>query len=75
MDYAQKPMYEIVPSLDYLHVVCVKCREACELHFRGRDPSVVLIEIKCPKCGSSGKWKLWQAGGGFPQEEWTPGDR
>jgi hypothetical protein len=59
--YMQDAMYEIRPSGDYLHVVCAKCREACGLDFKGRDPSMVLIEITCPKCGSSGKWKLWQA--------------
>ena len=73
MDYLQEAMYEIRPSGDYLHVVCVKCKEACELDFKGRDPTMVLIEIKCPKCGGSGNWKLWQAGDGFPQDAWEPG--
>jgi len=66
MDYIQNPLYEITPSGDYLHVVCVKCKEPCELDFLGRDPSAVLIEIRCLKCGSSGEWKLWRAGFGFP---------
>jgi ribosomal protein S27E len=68
MDYIQEPMYEITPSGDYLHVVCVQCKEPCELDFLGRDPSMVLIEIKCPKCGSSGDWKLHKAGFGFPSK-------
>ena len=72
MNYTQKPMYEITPSGDYLHVVCVKCKEACELDFLGRDPTMVLIEIKCPNCGSSGEWKLYEAGEGFPQKAWKP---
>ena len=64
----RKPMYEITPSLDYLHVVCVKCGESCELDYKGRDPSMVLIEIKCPTCGPSGKWKLHGAGSGFGEK-------
>lgn len=70
-NYHQKPMYEIVPSGDYLHVVCVNCRESCELDYKGRDPSMVLIEITCKNCGSSGKWKLQDAGMGFG-EAWKP---
>jgi len=66
MEYHQKPMYKIVPSGDYLHVVCATCGEACELDFKGRDPSMVLIEVTCPKCGPSGKWKLYKGGMGFP---------
>ncbi len=34
----QPTMYEIIPSGDYLHVVCVKCEESCELDYKGRDP-------------------------------------
>jgi endogenous inhibitor of DNA gyrase (YacG/DUF329 family) len=66
MQYHQKPMYHIVPSGDYLHVVCAKCGEQCEMDYKGRDPSLVKIEVKCPKCGSSGDWKLHRAGMGFP---------
>ena len=65
MEYHQEPMYKIVPSGDYLHVVCIKCGEACELDFKGYDPAVPLIQITCPNCGSSGKWKLWRGGHGF----------
>lgn len=68
MNY-QKPKYHIVPSGDYLHVVCAEHGEACELDFRGRDPIMVLIEITCPKCGSSGDWKLWKGGDGFPHKK------
>lgn len=69
MEYHQDPMYKIVPSGDYLHVVCVKCGEACTLDFKGYDPSVPLIQIDCPKCGSSGKWKLWRGGHGFGEPD------
>jgi hypothetical protein len=71
MDYVQDPRYEIIPSGDYLHVVCVKCKQPCELDFLGRDPTMVLIEIKCG-CGSSGPCKLYKAGERFPQEAWKP---
>ena len=65
MEYHQDPMYHIVPSGDYLHVVCAKCGEQCEMDYKGRDPVMVLVEITCPKCGSSGEWKLHRAGFGF----------
>lgn len=70
MDYIQKPMYEITPSGDYLHVVCAKCGDACELDFKGRDPVMVLVEITCPNCGTSGDWKLHKGGDGFPGKAW-----
>jgi hypothetical protein len=69
MKYFQPAMFKIVPSGDYLHVVCEKCGEASELDFKGYDPSVPLIEITCQKCGSSGKWKLWMGGHGFGKRE------
>jgi len=65
MEYYQDPMYHIVPSGDYLHVVCAKCHDQCEMDYKGRDPVMVLVEITCPKCGSSGEWKLHRAGSGF----------
>jgi len=68
MEYHQKPMYHIVPSGDYLHVVCAECGEQCEMDFKGRDPVMVKVEVTCPKCGSSGEWKLHRAGNGFPFE-------
>ena len=61
----QPTMYKIIPSGDYLHVVCVKCGESCEMDYKGRDPIMVLVEITCPKCGSSGDWKLYRGGFGF----------
>lgn len=73
MDYHQKALFEIIPSGDYLHVVCVEHQEACELDFKGRDPTMVLVEITCPKCRTStGNWKLWRAGEGFPYEKSRP---
>lgn len=68
------PKFEITPKGDYLHLVCVKCEESCTLDFKGRDPSIVLIEIICPKCGTTGDWKLYNAGDGFPQDPWKPED-
>ncbi len=61
----QSPMYRIVPSGDYLHIVCEKCGEQCEFDYKGLDPAIPLIEITCPQCGSSGEWKLEKAGNGF----------
>jgi len=61
----QKPMYTIAPSGDYFQVGCMKCGEACKLDFKGFDPSIPLIEVICPKCGSSGARKLDRAGLGF----------
>lgn len=61
----QPALYYIVPSLDYLQVVCVKCNETCAIDYKGLDPSIPLLEITCPHCGSSGEWKLDQAGIGF----------
>ena len=65
MTSTQEPMYKIVPSGDYLHVICEKCGEPCELDYKGRDPVMVLVEITCPKCGPSGNWKLYKGGFGF----------
>jgi hypothetical protein len=64
-EICQAAMYEIVPSGDYLQVVCVKCDETCALDYKGLDPSIPLLEITCPKCGPSGNWKLDKAGMGF----------
>jgi hypothetical protein len=69
----QEAMYEIRPSGDYLHVICVNCKEACELDFKGRDPVMLLVGITCPKCGTSGEWKLHKGGEGFPREAWKAG--
>jgi hypothetical protein len=65
MQYLQPTIFKIVPSGDYLHVVCEKCGGASVLDFKGYDSAVPLIEITCPKCGSSGTWKLWMGGHGF----------
>jgi RNase P subunit RPR2 len=65
MTRSETPVYRIVESGDYLHVVCVKCGEACEFDYKGLDPVMPLIEITCPRCGSSGEWKLHKAGFGF----------
>jgi hypothetical protein len=43
----------------------VKCGSTGEIDYKGLDPSIPLIEITCPKCGSSGDWKLEGAGEGF----------
>jgi ribosomal protein S27E len=61
----QKPKYTITPSGDYLQVNCIRCGDVCDIDFKGFDPCIVLIEITCPKCGSSGNWKLDKAGLGF----------
>ena len=71
MKYYQKPLAKIIPSGDYIHVVCEKCGEACEVDYKGLDPSVPLLEIRCPKCGDLGTWKLWQFGMGFLQHTKT----
>ena len=65
MEHHQAAMYHIVPSGDYLQVVCVKCESDCSLDYKGLDPSIPLLEIICPKCGTSGEWKLDKAGTGF----------
>lgn len=65
MNKTQNAICKIVPSGDHLQVICEKCGEACELDYKGRDPVNVLVEITCPKCGSSGEWKLDKAGLGF----------
>lgn len=65
MLYVQKAKYRIVQSGDYLQVICDKDGEACEFDYKGLDPAIVLVEITCPKCGSSGEWKLDKAGSGF----------
>jgi ribosomal protein S27E len=61
----QKPAYKIIPSGDYLQVVCEQCGEICEFDYKGLDPAIPLVEITCPKCGTSGEWKLDKAGTGF----------
>jgi Predicted pPIWI-associating nuclease len=66
------PKFEITPKGDYLHIVCVKCQESSELHFKGHDPTMVLIEIICPNCGTTGDWKLYNSGDGFPPDAWKP---
>lgn len=61
----KKPVYRIIPSGDYLQVVCESCGETCEFDYKGLDPAIPLVEIVCPKCGTSGEWKLDKAGMGF----------
>ena len=65
MEHHQKPIASIVPSIDYIHIVCAKCGETCEMDYKGLDPSIPLIKIACPECGDLGTWKLEKAGGGF----------
>jgi hypothetical protein len=65
MAFLQKALYRIVPSGDYIQVICEKCGEACELDYKGLDPAIPLIEITWPECGSSGEYKLDKAGDGF----------
>jgi hypothetical protein len=60
------PSYHIVKSGDYLDIKCAQHGELCSVHYRGLDPSVPLIEIVCPKCGSEGPRKL----GGVNNEGW-----
>jgi len=71
MEHHPQPMYEIVPRADSLHVVCVTCRETCSLDYKGLTSSIPVIEITCPICGSSGKWKLERAGPGFRKHRHT----
>ena len=61
----KKLAYKIIPSGDYLKVVCENCGETCEFDYKGLDPAIPLVEITCPKCGPSGEWKLDKAGTGF----------
>jgi predicted nucleic-acid-binding Zn-ribbon protein len=65
MKHLQKPIAKLIPSLDYIHVVCEKCGETCGVDYKGLDPSIPLIEVTCPKCGDLGTWKLEGAGAGF----------
>jgi hypothetical protein len=57
--------YFIGEAGDHLEVICAEHKEQCTLDFKGLDPAIPLIEIICPKCGSSGDWKLNGAGAGF----------
>ena len=65
MEYAQKPIAKLIPSIDYIHVVCQKCRVACKVDYKGLDPSIPLLKITYPNCGDLGTWKLEGAGEGF----------
>jgi len=65
MDY-QDSTFEVRPSGDYLHIVCMQCSSDCELDFKGRDAVMVKIEIKCPNCGTTGDWKFSRAGVSSP---------
>lgn len=61
----QKAIARLIPSIDYIHVVCEKCGEICKLDYKGLDPSIPLLSITCPKCGDLGTWKVEKAGTGF----------
>jgi len=61
----EKAVYSIVPSGDYLQVICSTCGNECVFDYKGVDPVKVLVEITCPECGTSGQWKLEKAGDGF----------
>ncbi len=50
--------YKVLPSGDYLQVVCAEHNQPCELRFHGFDPVMPMVEIICPICGTSGEWKL-----------------
>src|SRR5260221_3583265 len=63
-----KPDFEVHQVSDYCHVVCGLCHEACELDFSGYNGAVPEIEITCPKCGSTGKRKLFKGGLGFGRD-------
>ena len=70
MAYLEKPIATITPDGDYIHIVCAKCGEACTMNYKGLDPSVPLLEIRCPndrkrKHGKLGTWKLWRSRKGW----------
>jgi hypothetical protein len=50
--------YKVLPSGDYLQVLCAEHHQRCELSFDGFDPVIPKVEITCPTHGSSGEWKL-----------------
>jgi hypothetical protein len=52
-----RAQYEIVPSIDYFNIMCVRCGDHCETHYKGLDPSIPRIELVC-RCGRSGPMKL-----------------
>jgi len=49
--------YLIVPRGDCLQVTCGTCDERCEFVLTSTTPGLK-VKIDCPKCGSSGEWKL-----------------
>jgi ribosomal protein S27E len=49
--------YRIEPGSDYLQVKCEECGERCEFVITSTTPGLK-VKIDCPKCGSSGEWKL-----------------
>jgi hypothetical protein len=62
-----EPKYQIVQAADYLNVYCAKDGEICTVHYGGLDPSIPVIEIVCPRCGSDGAWKVSHPGNGWHQ--------
>jgi len=38
MEYSQPAKYQIIPSGDYLDIVCAKCRSTCAIDLQGPRP-------------------------------------
>lgn len=45
-------------STDYFDIVCEHCGESTRNEYLGGDPVVPHFKATCPKCKSSGQWKL-----------------
>jgi hypothetical protein len=52
------PKYFLLHHADYLQLRCAVDNERCEMKFIEYDPTVALVEVHCPKCGTLGPLKF-----------------
>ena len=42
-----------------MHAICKKCEEVASWTYKGLDPALPQIELKCTKCGNRQTYKLY----------------
>jgi hypothetical protein len=49
----------VATNLSYLHAVCMKCDTDAHIKTAERDGSVEQVEVTCPQCKNTRRFKLF----------------
>ncbi len=67
--WEQTADFRIEIRLDKVHAFCKKCEKTeqrADWIYKGLDPALPQIELKCTKCGNRQTYKLYPISHGFP---------